>query len=139
MLSVDVLKKTNTPIILCSFPNRVARLMDDARYVPLNLNIKLAEALVKFPQLQRSKRANDEVMTIVSQCHMPTFFENYQILFDPRYNIDAIKVFTELARRQKVVVKWCGRLNGNSLEYATPEYKDFCSFRIQDYDITCVI
>lgn len=139
MLNADVLKKANTPIILCSFPNRVARLMDHGRYVSLNLNIKLAEALVKFPKLQRSKRASDEVMTIVSQCHMPTFLEDYQILFDPRYNIDAIKVFTELSRRQKVVVKWCGRLNGNLLEYGTPEYKDFRSFRIQDYDITCVM
>lgn len=139
MLNADVLKKASTPIILCSYPNRVARLMDHGRYVPLNLNIKLAEALVKFPQLQRSKRANDEVMTIVTQCQTPTFFEDYQILFDPRYNIDAIRVFTELSRHQKVVVKWCGRLNGNSLEYATPEYKDFHSFRIQDYDITCVV
>lgn len=139
MLNADVLKKASTPIILCSYPKRVARLMDHGQYVPLNLNIKLADALVKLPQLQRNKRAHDEVMTIISQCHMPTFFEDYQILFDPRYNIDAIKVFTELSRRQQVVVKWCGRLNGNLLEYGTPEYKDFQSFRIQDYDITCVV
>lgn len=139
MLNADVLKKATTPIILCSFPNRVARLIDGGRYVPLNLNVKLAEALVKFPQLQRNQRANDEVMTIVSQCDKPTFFEDYEILFDPRYDIDAIKVFTELSRRQGVVVKWCGRLNGNSLEYATPEYKDFHSYIIEGYDITCVI
>ncbi len=139
MLNADVLKKATSPIILCSFPSKVARLMDGGHYVPLNLNIKLAEALVKFPQSQRSRRANDEVMTIISQCHKPTFFEDYEILFDPRYDIDAIKVFTELSRRQKVVVKWCGRLNGNYLEYATPEYRDYHSFRIQDYDITCVI
>lgn len=139
MLNADVLKKTTTPIILCSFPKRVARLMEGGQYVPLNLNIKLAEALLKFPQSQRSRRANDEVMSIVSQCDKPTFLEDYEILFDPRYDIDAIKVFTEIARRQKVVVKWCGRLNGNSLEYATPENKDSQSFRIQDYDITCVL
>lgn len=139
MLNADVLKKATTPIILCSFPNRVAKLMDGGQYVPLNLNVMLAEALIKFPQQQRSRRANDEVMSIVSQCHKPICLEDYEILFDPRYDIDAVKVFTELSRRQKVVVKWCGRLSGNSLEYATPEYKDFHSFRIQDYDITCVI
>lgn len=139
MLNADVLKKATTPIILCSFPNRVAKLMEGSQYVSLNLNIKLAEALVKFPQSQRSQRANDEVMTIVSQCHEPTFLIDYEILFDPRYDIDAIRVFNEISRRQKVVVKWCGRLNGNSLEYAIPEYKDYHSFRIQDYDITCVI
>jgi hypothetical protein len=139
MLNADVLKKTTTPIILCSFPNRVARLMEGGQYVPLNLNIKLAEALVIFPQAQRSRRANDEIMSIASQCQKPILLEDYEILFDPRYEIDAIKVFTEIARRQKVIVKWCGRVNGNVLEYATPEYKDYHSFRIQDYDITCVI
>ncbi len=113
--------------------------MESGKFVPLNLNIKLAEALLKIPQSQRSRKANDEIMKIVSECHDPTFLEDYEILFDPRYDIDAIKVFIEISRRQKVVVKWRGRLNGNSLEYAAPEYSDYHSFRIQDYDITCVI
>ena len=139
MLNTNVLKKATTPIILCSFSNRVAKLMESGKFVPLNLNIKLAEALLKIPQSQRSRKANDEIMKIVSECHDPTFLEDYEILFDPRYDIDAIKVFIEISRRQKVVVKWCGRLNGNSLEYAAPGYKDYHSFRIQDYDITCVI
>lgn len=139
MLNADVLKKTTTPIILCSFPNRVVKLMERSLYVQLNLNMKLAEALLRIPQQQRGRKANDEVMKIVSQCHEPTFLEHYEILFDPRYDIDAIKVFTELSRRQKVVVKWCGRLNGDSLEYAAPEYKDYHSFLIKRYDITCVI
>ena len=94
---------------------------------------------MKYPAEQRPQRANDEVMSIISQCNAPILLEDYEILFDPRYDIDAIKVFTELSRRQKVVVKWCGKLNGNSLEYATPDDKDYHSFKIQDYDIICVI
>ncbi len=139
MLSKDVLRKSTAPIILCSFPNRVARLMGSSQYNPLSLNIRLAEELVKYSVEQRPQRANDEVMLLVSRCNAPTLFDDYEILFDPRYDIDAIKVFTELARQQKVVVNWCGQLKGNLLEYATPDHKDYHSFRIQDYDITCVI
>lgn len=139
MLNADVLNKATNPIILTSFPKRVAKIMEGGQYTPLNLNIKLAEDLLKFPWEQRSQRANDVVMSIISQCCKPTFLENYEVLFDPRYDIDAIKVFTEIARRQKVVVKWCGGLTGNLLEYATPDYTDYHAFRIQDYDITCVI
>lgn len=138
-LREDLLKKATNPIILCSFPNRIAKLIEGGQYNHLNLNVKLAEALLKFPESQRSQKANDEIMEIFFQCHTPVFLADYEILFNPRYDIDAIKVFTEISRRQKIVVKWCGRLNGNSLEYATPEYKDYHSFRIQDYDITCVI
>lgn len=139
MLNADVLKKARTPIILCSFPTRVAKLLEDGQYVTLNFNIKLAEALLKIPQHQRGRKANDEIMKIISQCHAPVFLDNYEILFDPRYDIDVIKVFSEISRWQRIIVKWCGNLNENALEYAAPEYKDFHSFKIKDYDITCVI
>ena len=139
MLNMGMLQKSTTPIILCSFPNRIAKLLETGKYIPLNLNIKLAEALLKIPQSQRNLKANDELMKIISQCHEPAFLEDYEILFDPRYDINAIKVFIEISRHQKVVVRWRGRMNGNSLEYASPEYSDYHSFRIQDYDITCVI
>jgi len=140
MLSKDLLRKATNAIIICSYTNRVARLIKDSQqYMPLNLNIRLAEELMKYPAEERHLRANDEAMSIVFQRKVPTLLEKYEILFDPRYNIDTIKIFTKLALRQKVVVKWCGTLNGNFLEYATPEYKDYHSYRIQDYDITCVI
>lgn len=139
LLDTNVLNATTTPIVLCSFPNRIARLIDSNMYMPLNLNVKMADALLKLPQSNRSQKAHDEMMKIVTQWHTPTFIEHYEILFDPRYGIDAIKVFTELSRYQKVVIKWCGTLNGNALEYATPEYKDFHSFSIQDYNIACFV
>lgn len=139
LLDANVLNATTTPIVLCSFPNRITKLIDSNMYVPLNLNVKLADALLKFPQSQRSQKAHDETMKIVTQCHTQTFIEHYEILFDPRYGIDAIRVFTELSRYQKAVIKWCGTLNGGALEYATPEYNDFHSFRIQDYNITCFV
>lgn len=139
MLNADILQTTTTPIILCSFPNRIAKLIDGGPYAPLDLNVAMAGALLGFPQSQRSQKAHDEVMKIVRQRHTPTFLEHYEILFDPRYGIDAIKVFTELSRYQRAVIKWCGTLNGSALEYATPEYRDFHSFRIHDYNITCFI
>lgn len=138
-LNKDVLEKTTTPIILSSYHAKVARLIEDAKYETLNLNIKLSEALLKIAQKQRAERANDEIMKIISKCDKPIFLENYEILFDPRYNVDAIKVFVQLARRQKLIIKWCGAMTEDSLEYATFEHKDYHRFRIEDYDITCVI
>lgn len=138
-LNKDVLEKTTTPIILGSYPAKVARLIEDVKYETFNLNIKLAEALLKIPQKQRAERANDEIMKIVSKCDKPIFLENYEMLFDPRYNVDAIRVFVHLSRRQKLIIKWCGSIIEDSLEYATLEHKDYRRFRIEDYDITCVI
>lgn len=139
MLNAEMLQKATVPVILCSFSNRTAKLVEAGQYVPLNLNVELAEALLEIPPTQRARNANDAVMKIISLYQSPTIFENYEILFDPRYDIDALKVFAELARRQKVVVKWCGGIKGNTLEYAVPEYPDYHAFKIQDYDIICVV
>jgi len=137
-LSKEVLKNASAPIILCSFSNRIARLICGSQFTSLNINIRLAEKLLNYPIEQRPQMANDEAMSIVSECNSPTLFENYEILFDPRYDVNTIKVFTELARRQKVIVKWCGTLNGNSLEFATVNDKDYHSYMVQDFDIICV-
>lgn len=78
-------------------------------------------------------------MKIVIATQAPVFLTDYEMLFDPRYNIDVIKLFCEMSRRVKIVIKWCGTLQDNRLVYATPAYKDFHSYNIYDYDIICVI
>lgn len=137
-LTAELLKKATIPIILCAYSARIAQLIDNGRYNNINLNIELAEALLRLPPSQRSKRANDEIMNLISKCSDSILLTDYEILFDPRYDLDVIKVFNEISRRQKVVVKWRGTFNGNYLEYATPEHQDYHSFRIADYDIICV-
>jgi hypothetical protein len=138
MLNADVLRRASTPFIFCSQTTQTERLIEDGAYVPLNLNVELATALVKHPESIREIRASEEIMTIVAMCDKPILFKDYEILFDPRYRINPIRVFIESAKRQKVAVLWCGRLREDQLEYATPEYKDYHLFRIQDFDITCV-
>lgn len=139
MLTEDVLKRVMNPIILSTFPKRISNLLEEQRYELLKLNDKLSEALLKYPKELRSEKAIDEVMGIISLMHSPILLENFEMLFDPRYKINAIKIFSEIARRQRIAVKWCGKVSTESLEYATPEYEDYNSFRINDYDIICVI
>ena len=99
----------------------------------------LNEALVKKDTAIRPQFVADEVMKIVSSIQGPIFLTDYEMLFDPRYSIDVIRLFYELSRRAKIVIKWCGTLDDNHLVYATPAYIDFHSYNIHDYDITCVI
>ena len=138
-LTPDKLYAVSIPIILCSSPKRVFRWLEEGHYQQINLNLEIAKGLLVLPKVERISKINKVITDIISRFAGPIYIENYEILFDPRYEIDVIKVFIEIARRQKVVVKWCGRLNGDSLEYATPDDRDYHSFRIQDYDITCVI
>lgn len=138
-INIDTIKKTTIPIILCSLAPRLQKIITECNYQELSLNKKLAKALVKKEVSIRSQLVADEVMKIESSIQGPIFLTDYEMLFDPRYNLDVIRLFSELSRRAKIVIKWCGTLDDNHLVYATPAYRDFHSYNIHDYDITCVI
>ncbi|MCL5779813.1 MAG: BREX-3 system P-loop-containing protein BrxF [Firmicutes bacterium] len=138
-INKEMLKKITTPIVLCSSAPRLKRFIADGGFKELRLNKILAEALVKKDAAVRPQFVADEVIKIVSSIQAPVLLTDYEMLFDPRYSIDVIRLFYELSRRVKIAIKWCGTLDDNHLVYATPAHRDFHSYDIQDYDITCVI
>ena len=138
-INIDTIKKTTIPIMLCSSAPRLKKIITECNYQELSLNNELAKALVKKEVSIRPQLVADEVMKIVSSIQGPVLLRDYEMLFDPRYNIDVIRFFYELLRRVKIVIKWCGAIDDNRLVYATPAHRDFHSYDIQDYDITCVI
>ena len=137
--SKKMLEKTNTPIILCSSAPRLKKIMAEAGYHELIINGLLAEAIRKNHAASRPQFVSDEAIRIVSPILGPIYLPDYEMLFDQRYNIDVFRLFYELSRRAKIVIKWCGTLDDNHLVYATPAYIDFHSYNIHDYDVTCVI
>jgi hypothetical protein len=138
-INIETIRKVTIPIIFCSLAPRLKKLINDCNYQELSLNKELAKALVEKDVIIRSRFVADEVMKIVSLIQGPILLTDYEMLFDPRYNIDVLKLFYELSRRAKMVIKWCGALDDNRLVYATPAYSDFHSYNIHDYDIICVI
>jgi hypothetical protein len=137
--SKKMLERTNMAIVLCSSEPRLKKIIAEAGFKELSLNKILAKALLEKDKAIRSFFVADEVMKIVLSIQGPVFLTDYEMLFDPRYNIDVLRLFCELSRRTKIVIKWCGTLDDNHLVYATPAYSDFHSYNIHDYDITCVI
>lgn len=135
----EMLKKIATPIVLCSSAARLKKIIAEAGFKDLSLNKILAEALLEKDTAVRPQFVSDEAIRIVTSIQGPVFLTDYEILFDPRYTIDVIRLFYELSRRVRIVIKWCGTLEDNHLVYATPAHRDFHSYNIQDYDITCVI
>ena len=138
-LNKKILEKTSMPIVLCCSTLKLRKIIDEIGFKEFSLNEILAKTLVEKDATIRSQFVSDEVIKIVSSIQTPVLLTDYEMLFDPRYTIDVIKLFCELSHRVKIVIKWCGTLDDNHLVYATPEYRDFHSYNIHDYDITCVI
>ena len=50
----------------------------------------------------------------------PVLITDFEMLFDPRYEIDVIKLFCDKARITNVAVKWPGKYTNSKLTYAEP-------------------
>jgi hypothetical protein len=134
-----MLDKTNLPIVICSDLPRFNKIIFESGFKELSLNKILVEILVKKDTETRTQFVYEEVIKIITSKQSPVLLTDYEILFDPRYNIDVIRLFYEISRRTKIVIKWCGMLEDDRLVYANPVFKDFHSYNIHDYDIICVI
>jgi hypothetical protein len=66
------------------------------------------------------------------------YLTDFEMLFDPRYSIDVMRLFCEISRYSKLIVKWCGNYDGECLTYAEPGYSDYARYKVGDYEIACV-
>ena len=60
------------------------------------------------------------------------------ILFNPLYKLDVIKLFMQLSANKKVIVQWPGKLDSNNLVYSEPKYEDYKKYEIKNYNIICL-
>jgi hypothetical protein len=87
-----MLERTNMAIVLCSSEPRLKKIIAEAGFKELSLNKILAEALLEKDTAIRPQFVADEVMKIVSSIQGPIFLTDYEMLFDPRYSIDVIRL-----------------------------------------------
>ena len=59
--------------------------------------------------------------------------KDFEMLFDPRYQIDVLKLFCDLSRQRRIAVLWCGTFRDNRLEFAEPGFADFQSYNTDQY------
>jgi hypothetical protein len=139
-LSASVLSRqpTGIPIIICLFSSRTMRLFQEAGYIEMSLNEELSAALLTYSPKERCEKVAYEFQRIILSDSSPILLTDYEMLFDPRYKLDALKMFCEVARMKNIAVKWCGKSAIEKLEYAEPQYPDYQSFNLARYTVNCV-
>lgn len=135
-LNIDYLNKTNSPVIICSTDKRIERLLAD--YEKISINQNLSKSLLEYTVDERKMHVVDEFSKLIEVTPDKIILINFEMLFNPAYKIDVLKLFIEISRKRKILVQWCGSFDGKSLIYSEPKLKDYSSFKITDYNITCV-
>ena len=135
---IDSMARSNMPTIICNLSKRYLNSIFEISDETISLNLILAQNLLKFKADERTEMVHQEALDLLTQNVTPLLLKDFEMLFDPRYKIDTVKLITEVARRRKIIAIWPGTLNENDLVYANVEASDYQVFSIKNYDIICV-
>lgn len=136
-LNKDKLNKILTPIVFCINEKKVASCTKG--YDILSINEILSKQLLTYERDKQNLFVADEVNKIIYNSGQPVLIRDFEMLFNPEYQLDVIKLFIIANRKKKITVFWSGRYENGKLLFAEPGYIDYKSYNVKDYDISCII
>jgi hypothetical protein len=120
------------PIIYCcSVP--------DIEVQAVSLNQILAEKLVEFKPKRRTMQIEKCLSQVLAKQADGVVIKDFDVLFNPDYKIDVLKVMINVCKNKPFSVIWPGKYDDGKLYYAEEGYIDYKMYDVDDYDITCVI
>ena len=137
-LTANELLQLVPPIILCTDKPNFKRVITENGYQQIGINLPLAQSLTGLEPKDIRTVITDKIHEILPQGES-VYLTDYEMLFDPRYEIDVLRLFIDLARRNMLIVKWCGKVDGDTLTYAEQGYADYKQYKMNDYDVIIVI
>lgn len=126
-----------SPIVFCANISKISSLTKEFNL--LSLNQVLSKILLDYERDERKLYVMDELNKIFDSAVAPLLITDFEMLFNPEYQIDVLKLFIMLNRKKKLAILWCGRYDEGKLIFSELEYLDYKSYDVIDYDITCII
>lgn len=105
----------------------------------LSLGEVLSKELLKIDKNVRNSEVEKTLKQIITSINKDELIiTDIDILFNPAYKLDIIRLFIQLSRNRRVIVQWPGKLDSQNLVYSSQEYEDYSRYSIRDYDIICL-
>ena len=133
----DKLNNLLTPIVFCINEKKVA--FYTKGYIVLSLNEILSKQLLIYESDNRNLFVADELNRIIENSGEPLLVRDFEMLFNPEYQLDVLKLFIMANRKKKIAIMWSGRYEDGKLLFGEPGYIDYKVYNVNDYDISCII
>ena len=139
-LSTEELKceRFGIPFFICEKAPRVIRRFEDSGYQRLSVNKELSKALLEFSSNERPMQVEELLKGLFVKCDA-CLVTDFEMLFDPRYEIDVVKFFCEQARKKNIAIRWPGDFTGTKLTYAEPGDPDYHEYYCDSYQMRIVV
>jgi hypothetical protein len=76
---------------------------------------------------------------ILSQSPDGVVVKDFDVMFNPEYKVDVLKIMIDACKRKPFSIIWPGRYENGKLFYAEDGYPDYQVFSVEDYDVTCIV
>ena len=106
---------------------------------PKSVSKPLAEALLACKPNRRSMKLEQIFNNILDTLPDGVVIKDIDVLFNPDYQVDVLKILMAARKRKRYSVIWPGRCEDGKLIYGEEGFPDYKTYNIEKYDITCVI
>ena len=103
-----------------------------------SLSKELAEELLACKPNRRSMKLEQIFNSVLDRYPDGVTIKDIDVMFNPEYQVDVLKILIEARKRKRFSVIWPGRYEDGKLIYAEEGYPDYRVYEIANYDITCV-
>ena len=105
----------------------------------INLGLGLSQWMKDIPEPDRSASLEKAFSSILADKPNDIILDRIDILFDPVWNCDIMKLLLSIGRNRRVYIVWPGFTNGETLSYSENGWPDGHSYNISLYiDLTFV-
>jgi len=105
---------------------------------PKSVSKELADGLLACKPNRRSIKLEQIFNTVLDRYPDSVTIKDIDVMFNPDYKVDVLKILIAARKRKKYSVVWPGRFENGKLVYGEEGYPDYKMFNIADYDITFV-
>lgn len=102
------------------------------------LNRELAEKLISIRPRMRSIQMEKCLVDVLKKLPNNAVVKNVDVLFNPGYKIDVLKVLITAYKQHPFSLIWPGTMYDGKLVYSEEGYPDYHVYEISDYDIICI-
>lgn len=91
----------------------------------VNVNLELSRHLLDLSAEQRKLRCARVLDDVLGPDDTTAFLCRTELLFDPAFQHDPLRLMQQLSRRRTVVAAWSGAVDGAFLTYAEPGHPEY--------------
>lgn len=105
---------------------------------PKSVSKELADGLLACRSNRRSMKLEQIFNTVLDRYPDDVTIKDIDVMFNPEYEVDVLKILVAARKRKRYSVVWPGRFEDGKLVYGEEGYLDYKVYKIEDYDITFV-